>query len=171
MMSSRRTLQWIFVTTVAISCRALPSTDATLPKPTHRVTDRAGILSVDEIDTLTNDLQELERAGLARAVIYIDSALPPGEGLEELTLRSTNAWGVGRKGIDDGLAIFVFVKDRKIRIEIGRGLESAISNENAKSIIDEQMAPAFRRGNYAEGLISAIREIRELLRHRPPHSS
>ena len=170
MMASRRYFECLVVTILAISCQALQSTGAVLPKPTHEVTDRAGILSVDEIDRLTKDLRALERAGLARAVIYIDSALPSGEVLEELTLRSANAWDVGRKGLNDGVAIFVFVADRKIRIEIARGLEDAISNAKAKAIIDEKMTPAFRQGKYAEGLALAIREIRALL-HRSSHSS
>ena len=79
--------------------------------------------------------------------------------------------GSRAEGVNDGLVIFVFVADRKMRIELGRGLEDAISNANAKSIIDEQLRPAFRQAKYAEGLTQAIREIRELLRHRHPHSS
>jgi uncharacterized protein len=168
---TRRSFEWLLVITVAISCQALQSAGTVLPKPEHLVTDRAGILSVGEIDTLTKDLQELDRAGLARALIYIDSALPPGEVLEELTLRSANAWEVGRKGVNDGLVIFVFVADRKIRIELGRGLEGAIPDADAKSIIDEQMSPAFRQGKYAQGFTQAIGQIRELLRHRPLHPS
>ena len=106
------------------------------------------------------------RAGLAQAVIDIESALPPGEVLEKLTLRSANAWGIGRKGVNDGLVIFVFMQDRKLRIEIGRGLESAISNAAAKTIVDEQLTPAFRQRKYADGLAKAIRELRELLLRR-----
>src|SRR3954453_9107194 len=166
MTASRRHLEWFLIAIVAMSCQALQSTDTVLPKPADLITDRAGILSRDEIDRLTNDLQELGRAGLAQAVIYIDSALPPGEVLEKLTLRSANAWGIGRKGVNDGLVIFVFMQDRKIRIEIGRGLESAISNADAKSIIDEQMTPAFRQRKYADGLAHAIRELRTLLLRR-----
>lgn len=171
MLSPRRSLEWLLVTVVALSCQALQPTGAVLPKPEHLVTDRAGILSADERDRLTKDLQELDRAHLAQAVIYIDSAVPPAGVLEDVTLRSVNAWGLGRKDVNDGLAIFVFVADRKIRIELGLGLEDAISDEAAKSIIDEEMSPAFRRGEYAEGLTQAIRRIRELLRHRPSHSS
>ena len=166
MTASRRHLEWFLIAVVATSCQALQSTDTVLPKPADLVTDRAGILSSDEIDRLTHDLQELERAGLAQAVIDIESALPPGEVLEKLTLRSANAWGIGRKGVNDGLVIFVFMQDRKLRIEIGRGLESAISNAAAKTIVDEQLTPAFRQRNYADGLVKAIRELRELLLRR-----
>jgi len=170
MMPSRRYFEWFLIAVVAMSCQALQPAAPVLPKPEHAVTDRAGILSAGEIERLTKDLDELDRAGLARAVIYIDSALPPAEVLERLTLRSVNSWGLGRSGVNDGLAIFVFVADRKIRIELGRGLEDAISDADARSIIDEQMSPVFRRGDYADGLMRAIREIRRLL-HRRRHEA
>ena len=170
LMPSRRYFEWFLIAVVAMSCQALQPAAPVLPKPEHAVTDRAGILSAGEIERLTKDLDELDRAGLARAVIYIDSALPPAEVLERLTLRSVNSWGLGRSGVNDGLAIFVFVADRKIRIELGRGLEDAISDADARSIIDEQMSPAFRRGDYADGLMRAIREIRRLL-HRRRHEA
>ena len=129
------------------------------------VAGRHGV-SVDEIAGLTKELEKLDRAGLARGIIDIEPALPPGAVLEDLTLRSANAWGVGRKDVNDGLVIFVFMADHKIRIELGRGLEAAISNAQAKSIVDEQMTPAFRQGKYAEGLTQAIHDIGELLRSR-----
>jgi uncharacterized protein len=159
----RRSLQW-FLVVVAISCQATASTKPILPKPAELVTDHAGVLSDLEIETLTNELQRLEQDGLAQAIIYIDSSLPRGEVMEELTLRSANAWGVGRKGVDDGLVIFVFMSDRRMRIELGSGLSKAISDADAKSIIDEQLTPAFRQRKFADGLTAAIHRVRELLR-------
>jgi uncharacterized protein len=143
------------------------ASDAILARPAHRVADRAGVLTADEIAGLTKELEKLDQAGLAQGIIDIERALPPGAVLEDLTLRSANAWNVGRKDVKDGLVIFVFMADHQIRIELGRGLEAAISNAQAKSIIDEHMTPAFRQRKYAEGLTQAIHEIRELLRsHR-----
>lgn len=170
MMSSRTHVPWFLAAFVAIASQAAPPGEAVLSKPTELVTDRAGVLSPAEIETLTKDLEELEQSGLAQAIIYIDSSLPAGAVLEELTLQSANAWGVRRKGADDGVAIFIFVKDRRMRIEVGRGLEKAISNNDAKSIIDEQLRPAFRQGRFADGLTQAIGSIRDLLRHRPTQS-
>jgi uncharacterized protein len=163
MMSSRRYVPWFLAAFVAISSQAAPRAETALPRPTELVTDRAGVLSDTEIETLTKDLQELEQSGLAQAIIYVDSSLPPGAVLEELTLQSVNAWGVGRKGADDGVAIFIFVKDRRMRIEVGRGLENAISDDDAKSIIDEQLRPALRQGRFADGLTQTIGRIRDLL--------
>lgn len=157
-----RRLLWLLV--AIVTCQAA---QAILPKPTHPVTDRAGILSADEIAGLTKELEKLDKAGLARAIIDIEPALPPGAVLEDLTLRSANAWDVRHKDVNDGLVIFLFMADHKIRIELGRGLEAAISDAQAKSIVDDHMAPAFRQGKYAEGLTQAIHDIGKLLRsHR-----
>src|SRR5215217_5484629 len=78
MMSSRRCVSWFLAAVVAISSQAAPRAETVLQRPTELVTDRAGVLSATEIETLTNDLQELEQSGLAQAIIYIDSSLPPG---------------------------------------------------------------------------------------------
>lgn len=106
---------------------------------------------------LERELAGVEERGLAQMIIYIMPALPEGEVLEELTLRSANAWGIGRKGVDDGVVIFVFVADRKVRIELGYGVEKTISDAAAARVISEQISPSFRRGAYAEGLRNAAK--------------
>ncbi len=149
---------------LAAACQTTqPLPERVLPKPDTLVTDQVGILSPEEVSNLTNDLRALEKDKLAQAVIYIVPALPAGEGMEELTLRSVNSWGLGRRRVNDGLAIFVFKADRKIRIELGSGLEAAISSAEAKAVIDEELAPEFRKNNYAEGLRRAVARLRQLL--------
>ena len=96
-------------------------------------------------------------------LIYVSPALPSGEVLEDLTLCAANAWGVGNADTDNGIIIFVFMADRKIRIELGFGAARSISNDAAARIIEENMAPLFRQAAYGEGLKSAIRELRRLL--------
>jgi uncharacterized protein len=152
--------------TSLIGCRtATPS----LPRPARAVTDAAGILSPDDISALERDLASLKSRDLAEMIIYIVPSLPQGANLEELTLRSVNSWGVGRRGAGDGLAIFVFLADHKIRIEVGRGLEGAISDQSAARIIAENMAPAFVLDAYGEGLRSAVQEVSRLLEAKTEH--
>lgn len=163
-----RPTRWCLAVLVfAISCQTAQSPIAPsliLPQPTRVVTDDAGVLSVEEVQTLEAKLQELRTARLAEAIIYIAPSLPPGAVMEEVTLCAVNAWGVGRRGINDGLAIFVFVTDRKIRIEVGFGLEAVITDAAAKAIIDDQIAPAFRAHKYGEGLVAAVDELHDLLK-------
>jgi uncharacterized membrane protein YgcG len=124
-----------------------------LPEPTGRVSDFAGVLTKDDVCHLEQELQRLKGAEM---IVYLAPALPEGAVLEELTLGAVNRWGIGRKGVDDGLVLFAFMKDRKVRVEVGLGLETKITNTAAKAIIDEQIAPAFRAKEYAKGLHDAI---------------
>jgi uncharacterized protein len=133
------------------------------------VTDHAGVLSDAEVHRLTAELQLLEKDHLAQAIIYIEPLLPSDQVMERLTLRCANAWGIGHKETNDGIAILVFVRDRKVRIELGYGMERAISNQAAKSVIDEQMAPAFRDCDDASGVHQALVRIRTLLSQANKH--
>ena len=129
--------------------------------------DAAGVLSSQESANLEAALLSLQQRGLGEIVVYIAPALPGGENLEDYTLRVANAWGLGRPRIDDGLVIFVFLADRKIRVEVGRGLTEAVSDDAAARLIAEQMAPSFRRTEYYEGLNLAVTELTRLLTQRP----
>lgn len=142
-----------------------------LPRPKRVVTDAAGWLSAADVTRLEAELVGLQKQGLAQIVIYIAPSLPAGANLEELTLRTANSWGVGRAGADDGLVIFVFAAERKVRIEVGLGLEKAISNEAAARVIRENIAPAFRRRAYGEGLHSAVQELARLIRSHSGRTS
>ncbi len=134
-----------------------------LPKPDKLVTDKAGILSGDDIEMLTEKLERLHERGLAQTLIYITPSLPKGETMEAVTLASANAWGVGDKKRNDGIVIFVFMNDRKIRIELGLGVARRITNATAAKIIEEKIVPAFKKKAFAQGLSETVKEIEKLL--------
>lgn len=148
----------------ALAAFALATGAATLPQPEHLVTDTAGVLTETEIDALAAKCAALEKAKLAQLVIYIAPRLPEGAVMEDLTLASVNAWGVGDAERNDGLAIFAFMAERKLRIEVGLGLEDVVTNEDAARIIREKIAPAFRKAEYAEGLHAAVDELARLVK-------
>ena len=132
--------------------------EAVLPAPTGYVTDFPKVLTADETAALERTLSSLDKTGRAQIIVYITGAL--GEHvLEDITLRSANAWGIGEHGKDNGLVIFLFMKEREMRIEVGLGLEKIISDEFAKRIIEENMVPAFRKSQFGEGLSSAADRI------------
>ncbi|HVE70534.1 MAG TPA: TPM domain-containing protein [Thermoanaerobaculia bacterium] len=137
---------------------------AQLPRPERMVSDSAGVLSPGEVDQLEARLQRLRASGLAEAIIYIAPSLPQEAVLEELTFRSVNAWGIGDAKTNNGLAIFVFLEDRKVRIEVGLGLEGRVSDAAAAAIIEEQLAPSFRQKKFADGLNAATDRLEALIR-------
>lgn len=150
-----------------VACQTASPQRPTSAQPARLLTDNAGVLTGEEVSSLEADLVAVEERGLAQMLIYIDPSLPPGENLEAFALRAVNAWGVGHAGVDDGLVIFIFIDDRKVRIELGLGLEGVISDEAAGRVIAEIIAPPFRRGAYGEGLRDAVRELSRLLALNP----
>lgn len=153
--------------TVSLSAGRLHGNERSLPTPTRLVSDTAGVLNPEEVERLEARLQRLRDSGAAEAIIYIVPSLPEETVLEELTFHSVEAWGIGDAATDNGIALFAFIKDRKVRIEVGLGLEARISDAAASAIIQQRIAPAFRAGKYAEGLTAAIEQIELLLRAKP----
>ena len=130
------------------------------------MSDAAGVLAAVDTERLERKLQRLRESGAAEMLIYIAPSLPEQSVMEDLTLRSVNAWGLGDAATDNGIALFAFMKDRKLRIEVGRGLEGRVTDAAAKTILDEHVTPAFRAGKHAEGLSAAIDDIERLI--QPP---
>ena len=136
--------------------------------PNRFVTDLAGVLSPEDASSLEAELSAIKRRGVAEIVIYIAPMLPPGQTLEDFTFHAANSWGIGDVHANDGIIIFVFMAERKVRIELGLGVSEAISDEAAARIIAESIAPAFRQSAYASGLRSAVHELVTLLLvHQP----
>jgi uncharacterized protein len=82
-----------------------------------------------------------------------------GESLEDFSIRVADRWRVGRKALDDGVIVLVFLQERRVRLEVGYGLEGAIPDIEAARIIREAIAPRFREGRYDAGLEAAARAI------------
>jgi uncharacterized protein len=88
-------------------------------------------------------------------LVVVFPSLPAGS-LEDFTNRTARAWGAGRKDYDNGAVLFVFVADRKMRIETGYGLEGALPDQLAARILDHEVRPRFRSGDWAGGLEAGI---------------
>jgi len=128
------------------------------PPPTARVNDYAGVLSAADRARLEQQLTERERATGAQMVIAIFPSLE-GESLEDVSIRLAERWKVGRKGVDNGVILLAFLKERKLRIEVGYGLEPVITDAVASAMIRDVIAPRFREGRYTAGLEAAVNEV------------
>jgi len=135
-------------------------TDGLKPVPalSARVTDLASTLSQDERAALEAKLAAFEqKTGAQMAVLVVPTTLP--EPIEAYAIRVADAWKVGRKGRDDGVLLVVAKDDRRLRLEVGYGLEGAIPDAVAKRIVAEDVAPRFREGRYAAGLDAAADRV------------
>ena len=120
-------------------------------KPARYVTDRAGVLG-DDAASLNERLAQFERDTSNQILVWIDRRIPEGFTLEDFTVRAAQKWGAGQKKTDNGAVLFVFTDDRKVRIEVGYGLEGAIPDITAKRILDNEIVPRFREGDYRGGV-------------------
>jgi uncharacterized protein len=112
----------------------------------------------DVAERLDAKLRAFDEQTSSQIVVAVFPELP-SPSLEDFTIRTAESWRVGRKKLDNGVVLFVFVKDRKTRIEVGYGLEGALPDATANQIIRDVMLPHFRQGDYAGGLEAAIDAI------------
>ncbi len=105
-------------------------------------------------------LAERERATGVQMVIAVFPSLE-GESLEDYSIRLAQQWRIGRKGLDNGLILLVFLQERKVRVEVGYGLEGTITDLVAAQIIRERIGPRFREGKYGAGLEAAVAAVFE----------
>ena len=140
--------------------------DVAVPPLTGRVVDLTGTLSSDQIAAQTQRLKDLEkRKGSQVAVLIVPTTQP--ETIEQYSLRVAEAWKIGRRKIDDGALLVVAKDDHKLRIEVGYGLEGALTDVTARRIIDEVIAPRFRTGDFAGGIDAGITRIISVIDGEP----
>ncbi len=128
-----------------------------VPRLTGPVVDEAGILSaadVRRLDALARAAREVEgRRGVQLQFLVVREL--DGEPIEQFAIRVAEAWRLGDAARDDGVLLVVAVDDRKVRIEVGNGVEGALTDVQASRIIRSVLTPAFRAGRYGDGLHEA----------------
>jgi uncharacterized protein len=140
--------------------------DVAVPPLTGRVVDKTATLSSGDIASLDRTLKDFEaRKGSQVAVLVVPTTQP--ETIEQYSLRVAEAWKIGRKKIDDGAILVVAKDDRKLRIEVGYGLEGVLTDATAKRIIDEVITPKFRSGDFAGGISDGVGRILRVVDGEP----
>jgi uncharacterized protein len=149
---------------------------APIPPLTGRVVDQTGTLSAADAQALTAKLAAWEeKTGNQLAVLLVPSTQP--EPIEVYSIRVAEAWKIGRKGQDNGALLVVAKNDRKLRIEVGYGLEGVLTDVTSKRIIADTIAPLFRENKFAQGVNAGVDQIiavvdkGEPLAARPPPST
>ncbi|MFC5579592.1 TPM domain-containing protein [Rhodanobacter terrae] len=146
---------WLMLAMALLSPALLHAADAAVPKLARHVTDLTGTLTAQQVDQLDAQLVALEKAkGAQLTVLMVDSTA--GQDIEGYSLAVAEANKVGRKGIDDGVLLLVAKNDRRVRIEVGYGLEGAIPDAATARIIREYIAPKFRSNDYFGGISDAV---------------
>ena len=130
----------------------------TIPKPEGYVNDHANLLSSGEKARLESLLRRFEAETTDQVVLLIIPSLE-GDSLEDFSMRVAESWKVGQKGKDNGVIFLVAVEDRKARIEVGYGLEGALTDAQSGRILRSLVFPAFRQGDYYGGIHGGLVSI------------
>ncbi|MFA6051381.1 MAG: YgcG family protein [Methylobacter sp.] len=129
-----------------------------VPDLSHRVTDLTATLSAEQVSALENKLAAFEaKQGSQIAVLIIPTTQP--EDIAQFGIRVAEAWKIGRKNVDDGVILIVAKDDRKLRLEVGYGLEGAIPDAIAKRVIAETITPYFKSGDFAGGIDAGVTQL------------
>ena len=154
--------QWprcAFALFVFFLCAAVGLDAQTLPRPTGFVNDFARVMRQEDVravETLAASVQQ--RTGAQISVVTVDSFAPFGS-LDEFSMALAESWGVGQRGGDTGVILILAVSERRVRIEVGYGLEGAIPDSLAGRILDTEVLPAFQAGNLSGGLARGANSI------------
>ncbi|HPT50696.1 MAG TPA: TPM domain-containing protein [Accumulibacter sp.] len=150
-----RLVAWLFGLLLLIGTVWSVGAEQAVPKLGARVSDLTGTLTADQKDVLEAKLAGFERQKGAQIAVLIVSTVAP-ESIEQYAMRVVEAWKLGRRGVDDGALLLVAKQDRKLRIEVGYGLEGALNDAIAKRIISETIGPRFVRGEFFAGIDAGL---------------
>jgi uncharacterized protein len=157
------TVTTVAAATASAQTAGAPGTAAAAPpSPTQFVTDGAGFLSAAAQAELEERLARYERDTGRQVLLWIGQT-SGGEPIEPWAVRAFAAWKVGRKGLDDGVAVFILAADRRVRIEVGYGVEDRLPDAVAARIIGDQLIPRLRAGDQDGAARAAIAGVLEAL--------
>lgn len=160
--------QWVALLVALLLALPLSVRAQSMPVPplASPIVDTTGTLTPAEVVRLERQALALqERNGSQLQILMLAST--GSESIEDYAQRAFETWALGRRGVDDGLLVLVAKNDRKVRIHTGSGLESTISDEIAKRLIQEYLAPKFRRDDFAGGLDDATQVLSSLMNGEP----
>ena len=134
-----------------------------VPQLRGRVNDYAGMLSPQGKAAVERELSALEQSDSTQVVVLTVPSLE-GASLEEFSIQVAEAWRIGQKGLDNGAILLVAKGERKIRIEVGRGLEGRLTDLVSGRIIRDRMAPRFKAGDFDGGVLAGVQAIAQVVR-------
>lgn len=151
---------WLLLLLLPAWGRPASAAEVIPPSPApHYIVDRAGVLSSAALADLDRQLEEFERATTNQLVVALYPKMQSADDIAAYAVRVAQAWQIGQKKKDNGLLLLVFVQDHKLTIQVGYGLEGALPDATAKMIIEEEIKPHFKAGDYDGGIRAGVQAI------------
>jgi uncharacterized protein len=151
---------WLWIAGPAFAAPAVP------PTPRDRVTDQAGVMSTEARASLEDRLAAYEQRSGHQVIVWIDRSTGDVP-IESFAVEAFEAWKIGRKQLDDGLALFIMTQDQAIRIEAGYGLEPTITDLVAARVISKTMIPAIERGDWDAAVVGGVEQLVDTIEGQP----
>jgi uncharacterized protein len=157
---------WTRLLLLALLCCTAAQAEVAVPTLARRVTDLTGTLDAGQKQVLENKLAAFEsRKGSQIAVLMLPTTQP--EDVAQFGIRVVDAWKLGRKGVDDGVLLLIAKDDRKLRIEVGYGLEGVLNDATSRRIVSEIITPSFKSGDFYGGIDAGVDAIIKVVEGEP----
>jgi uncharacterized protein len=140
-------------------CASALAQEVIPPAPQHYFNDYAHVVSTDTATRLDQELENYERQTSEQILVAIFPTMQSDSSIEDYTVRVARSWQAGQKDKNNGAVLFVFVNDHNMFLEVGYGLEGALPDALCKRIIDEQITPRFKAGDFDGGLTAGVQAI------------
>ena len=164
--ATRRNRGWLSGLLLAFLCAAVPAAAQKVPALTGRVVDQADLLPADREAAVSAKLEALERS-TSRQLVVVTVPDLQDHSVEDFAFRLAEEWKIGDKEADNGAILLVSVAEKKIRIEVGDGLEPILTDAMSGIIIRETIRPAFQQGDFPGGIEAGVDRIIQQLRAPP----
>jgi uncharacterized protein len=155
---SYKRLRWLFAVALTVLVNFQPAQALDIPPLKGRVNDLANLIHPSMSNQLESVLSQLEQTDSTQIVVLTIPSLE-GQSLEEFSLAVVERWQIGQKDVDNGVLLLVAKQERKIRIEVGYGLEGKLTDLMAGRIIRNVMVPQFKMGRFDQGIIDGVSAI------------
>ena len=138
------------------------------PAPKGYFNDYAGVISEAKQHELNERLAKFDKDTTNQVVVAIFPKMDSALSLDEYTLRVAKSWGVGQRGKNNGVTLFVFIRDRTMRIQVGYGLTNVLTVALSQQILDQDLKPHFQKGDFYGGLAAGVDSILKVVGHQSP---
>jgi uncharacterized protein len=153
-------LIFVLLFTGLLSCSsAIQAAERMPPVPDQYFNDYAHVISPSTATQLNRKLADFERDTSSQILVVVYPKMESDSSIEDYTVRVVQAWRVGQKARNNGAVLFVFIQDRKMFLQVGYGLEGALPDVTAKRIIENEIKPRFKAGDYDGGLSAGVAAI------------
>ncbi len=149
----------IALASLALAATGLRASEVIPPAPAAHFNDYASLIGPSTAARLEQELDQFERQTSNQVLVAIFPSMQSDSSVEDYTVRVAQAWRAGLKGRDNGAILFVFVQSHQMYIQVGYGLEGSLTDATCRRIIADEITPAFKKGNYDQGVSAGVAAI------------